>query len=341
MLPIIERPPKNENRAARENAMHVRIALIGALISLAMAVPAGAQEVYPSRPLRLIVPYGAGGASDVMARYLGQKLGDALGQSVVIENQPGAAGSAAYLTVAKAVPDGYTLSYATSSLAINAVLKSKVGYDPVRDFAPVSGFVEVQNVLIVPANSPFRSVADLVAFARQKPGELNYVSLGPGSTPHLSAELLLAAAGIKAQQVPYKLTTQAYTDLIEGRVQFWVASMPSTLPHVASGKVRALAVASGKRSAAYPDVPTLIEAGVPAESTFWQGVFAPAGTPRAVIDRLNAAVRQVIVQDDTRAFFAKLGAELGASSPEEMAATLQQEIAKWSKIAKDIGIEAN
>ena len=316
--------------------------LIGALISLAHGGGRPAhRRVYPARPLRLIVPYGAGGASDVMARYLGQKLGDALGQSVVIENQPGAAGSAAYLTVAKAAPDGYTLSYATSSLAINAVLKSKVGYDPVRDFAPVSGFVEVQNVLIVPANSPFRSVADLVAFARQKPGELNYVSLGPGSTPHLSAELFLAAAGIKAQQVPYKLTTQAYTDLIEGRVQFWVASMPSTLPHVASGKVRALAVASGKRSAAYPDVPTLIEAGVPAESTFWQGVFAPAGTPRAVIDRLNAAVRQVIVQDDTKAFYAKLGAELGASSPEELAATLQQEIAKWSKIVKDIGIEAN
>jgi tripartite-type tricarboxylate transporter receptor subunit TctC len=325
----------------RENAMVVRTALIWALVSMSMATAASAQETYPSRPLRLIVPYGAGGASDVMARYLGQKLGGTLGQSVVIENQPGAAGSAAYLTVAKAAPDGYTLSYATSSLAINAVLKSKVGYDPVRDFAPVSAFVEVQNVLIVPAASALRSVADLVALARQKPGELNYVSLGPGSTPHLSAELLMAAAGIKAQQVPYKLTTQAYTDLIEGRVQFWVASMPSTLPHVASGKVRALAVASRKRSAAYPDVPTLIESGIPAESTFWQGVFAPAGTPRAVIDRLNAAVRQVIAQDDTKAFYGKLGAELGASSPDELAATLRQELAKWSKIVKDIGIEAN
>ena len=221
------------------------------------------------------------------------------------------------------------------------MLKSKVGYDPVRDFAPVSGFVEVQNVLIVPASSPFRSVADLVAFAKQKPGELNYVSLGPGSTPHLSAELLLAAAGIKAQQVPYKLTTQAYTDLIEDRVQVWVASMPSTLPHVASGKVRALAVASRKRSAAYPEVPTMIEAGVPAESTFWQGVFAPAGTPRPVIDRLNAAVREIVAQQETKAFYAKLGAELGASTPDELAATLRQEIAKWSKIVKDIGIEAN
>jgi tripartite-type tricarboxylate transporter receptor subunit TctC len=321
--------------------MAVRTALMCALVSMSLTMAAGAQEAYPSRALRMIVPYGAGGASDVMARYLGQKLGEALGQPVVIENQPGAAGNAAYLTVAKAAPDGYTLGYVTSSLAINSVLRSKVGYDPVRDFAPVSAFVEVQNVLIVPASSALRSVADLVAFAKQKPGELNYVSLGTGSTPHLSAELMMAAAGIKAQQVPYKQTTQAYTDLIEGRVQFWIASMPSTLPHVTSGKVRALAVASGKRSPAYPDVPTLIEAGIPAESTFWQGVFAPGGTPKAVIDRLNAAVRQVIAQDDTRAFYAKLGAELGASSPEELAATLQQEIAKWSKIVKDIGIEVN
>jgi tripartite-type tricarboxylate transporter receptor subunit TctC len=211
----------------------------------------------------------------------------------------------------------------------------------VRDFAPVSAFVEIQNVLVVPANSPFRTVADLVAFAKQKPGELNYVSLGPGSTPHLSAELFLAAAGAKAQQVPYKLTTQAYTDLMEGRVQFWIASMPSTLPHVRSGKIRALAVASGKRSAAYPDVPTMTEAGVPAESTFWQGVFAPAGTPRPVIDRLNAAIRAIVAQDDTKAFYAKLGAELGASTPEQLAATLRQDSDKWSKIVKDIGIEAN
>jgi len=315
--------------------------IVLASLLAAFAAPAIAQESYPTRPLRLIVPYSAGGASDVMARYLAQKLGDTLGQSVVVENQPGAAGNAAYLTVAKAPPDGYTLIYATSSLAINAVLKSKVGYDPVRDFAPVSTFVEVQNVLVVPANSPFRTVADLVAFAKQKPGELNYVSLGPGSTPHLSAELFMAAAGIKAQQVPYKLTTQAYTDLMEGRVQFWIASMPSTLPHVTSGKIRALAVASRKRSAAYPDVPTLIEAGVPAESTFWQGVFAPAGTPRAVIDRLNAAVREIVMQDDTKAFYAKLGAELGASTPEQLADTLRQESDKWSKIVKDIGLEVN
>jgi tripartite-type tricarboxylate transporter receptor subunit TctC len=315
-----------------------RTALAAAL--LALAGPAAAQD-YPTRPVRMIVSYGAGGASDVMARFLAQKLGDLLGQTLVVENLPGAAGTTAYISVAKAAPDGYTLGYATSSLAINAVLKPKLGYDPIRDFAPISNFVEIQNVLIVPASSPFRSVADLVAEAKKRPGELNYVTLGPGSTPHLSAELLLAAAGIKAQQVPYKQTTQAYTDLMEGRVQFWIASMPSTLPHVRSGKVRALAVASAKRSPAYPDVPTLIESGVQAESTFWQGLFAPAGTPAAIIAKLNAAVRQVVAQPQTRAFYDKLGAELATSTPEQLTALLHQEIDKWSKISKDVGLATN
>ena len=254
-----------------------------AALALAFAALAGtaAAQDYPTRPIRLIVPYGAGGASDVMARFLAQKLGESLGQTVVVENQAGAAGTTAYISVAKAQPDGYTLGYATSSLAINAVLKPKLGYDPVRDFIPVSQFRRsAERAGRARQLAGPSTVGDLVAQAKQKPGELNYVSLGPGSTPHLSAELFLAAAGIKAQQVPYKQTTQAYTDLMEGRVQFWIASMPSTLPHVRSGKVRALAVASGKRSPAYPDVPTLTESGFPAESTFWQGVFVPAGTPR-------------------------------------------------------------
>ena len=181
-------------------------------------------------------------------------------------------------------------------------------------------------------------MGDLVTAAKQKPGELNYVSLGLGSTPHLSAELFLAAAGIKAQQVPYKQTTQAYTDLMEGRVQFWIASMPSTLPHVQSGKLRALAVASTKRSAAYPDVPTLIEAGVPAESTFWQGVFVPGGTPPAISAKLNTVVHQIAQQQETKDFYAKLGAELAPSTPDQLAAMLRKEIDKWTKISKDIGL---
>ena len=311
-----------------------------AVASIAFAGAAEAQD-YPSRSIRLIVPYGAGGASDVMARYLGQKLSETLGQPVVVENMPGAAGTAAYIAIAKAAPDGYTLGYATSSLAINAVLKPQLGYDPIRDFLPITNFVEIQNVMVVPASSPWKTVKDLIADAKAKPGQLNYVSLGPGSTPHLSAELFTSAAGIKAQQVPYKQTTQAYTDLLENRVQFWIASMPSTLTHVQSGRARALAVASTKRSTAYPDVPTLIESGVPAESTFWQGLFAPAGTPKPIVDKVNAAVRKLIAMPETKAFYSKLGAELGASTPDELAATVRQEIDKWAKTAKDIGLVTN
>jgi tripartite-type tricarboxylate transporter receptor subunit TctC len=316
----------------RRSALGILGATMVALTGTAMA------QSYPTAPVKLIVPYGAGGASDTMARYLAQRLGERLGQPVVVENMPGAAGSIAYVAVSKSPPDGYTIGYMTSSLAINPVIRAKVGYDPVRSFVPITSFVEIQNVLIVPAASPSRTVSDLVATARKYPGKLNYVSLGPGSTPHLSAEQFLAAAGAKAQAVPYKQTTQAYTDLVEGRVDFWIASMPSTLPHVRAGKARALAVAGPKRSPAYPDVPTLTESGIKASSTFWQGLFAPAGTPQAAIDRINAAVHQVVAEPKTQAFFDKLGAELGAGTPDELAKVLRDEMEQWSRIAKEIGL---
>ena len=300
-----------------------------------------ADDAYPNRPIRLIVPYGAGGASDVMARQFGQKFSERLGQPVIVENQAAAAGTVAYTTVTRSAPDGYTLIYGTSSIAVNAVLKASAPYDPVAGFQPISTLLAVQNLLVVPNALPAKSVSELVQLAKAKPGELNYVSLGTGSTPHLSAELFRAAAGINVQQVAYKQTTQAYTDLIENRVQFWIASMPSALPHVQSGKLRALAVAGNQRSPALPDVPTLVESGIPAESTFWQGVFAPAGTSPAIVQKLNAAVRAVVADPDMKAWYLKLGAELGASSPEELGVAVRKEMEKWSKIANDIGIERN
>jgi tripartite-type tricarboxylate transporter receptor subunit TctC len=308
---------------------------------LAAAAGARADDTYPNRPIRLVVPYGAGGASDVMARYFGQKLSDRLGQPVTIDNQAAAAGTVAYTSVARAAADGYTLVYGTSSLAVNAVLKAKPSYDPVADFTPISTLLAVQNLLVVPNTLPVKSVAELVALAKAKPGELNYVSLGPGSTPHLSAELFRAAAGINIQQVAYKQTTQAYTDLIENRVQLWIASMPSALPHVQSGKLRALAVAGTGRSPALPDVPTLLESGIPAESTFWLGLFAPAGTPAAILQKLNAATHAIVADPETKAWYLKLGAELSASTPEQLAGDVRKEMAKWTKIAHDIGIERN
>lgn len=310
-------------------------------VLLAWVVSAGANDDYPNRPVRLIVPYGAGGASDVMARQFGQKLSERIGQSVVIENLPAAAGTVAYTTVARSAPDGYTLVYGTSSLAVNAVLKAKPAYDPVADFQPVSALLSVQNLLVVPNALPVKTVGDLVQLAKTKPGELNYVSLGPGSTPHLSAELFRAAAGIDIQQVAYKQTTQAYTDLIENRVQLWIASMPSALPHVKSGKLRALAVAGDRRSPALPDVPTLRESGIPADSIFWQGVFAPAATPMPIVNKLNAVIRTLVAEPQFQAWYLALGAELGASTPDELGDVVRREMQKWSKIANDIGIARN
>jgi tripartite-type tricarboxylate transporter receptor subunit TctC len=322
--------------------MHARLALFALAVALLAGThDAGAEESYPNRPIRLVVPYSAGGASDVMARYFGQKLSELWKANVVIENMAAAAGTVAYTTVARAQPDGYTLAYGTSSIAVNAALRTKSPYDPVKDFRPISSLLSVQNVLVVPVSLPVKSVAELVALAKQKPGALNYVSLGPGSTPHLSMELFRAAAGITVQQVPYKLTTQAYTDLIDGRVQLWLASMPSALPFIQSGKLRALAVAGPKRSAALPDVPTLIESGVQAETTFWQGVFAPAAVAPEIAGKLNRAVHDIVAQPDTRAWYLKLGAELGAGTPEQLGDEVRKEMAKWTAIAKQIGIQSD
>ena len=322
--------------------MRFRAAIVAfGIAALAMVEDARAEEAYPSRAIRLIVPYGAGGASDVMARYFGQKLAELWKANVFIENMAAAAGTVAYTTVARAQPDGYTLAYGTSSIAVNAALRTKSPYDPIKDFRPISSLLAVQNVLVVPVSLPVRSVADLVALAKEKPGALNYVSLGPGSTPHLSMELFRSAAGITVQQVPYKLTTQAYTDLIDGRVQLWLASMPSALPFIQSGKLRALAVAGPVRSAALPDVPTLIESGVRAETTFWQGLFAPAGVTADIAAKLNRAVHDIVAQPETRAWYLKLGAELGAGTPEQLDAEVRKEMAKWTAIAKQIGIQTD
>jgi tripartite-type tricarboxylate transporter receptor subunit TctC len=314
------------------------IAVVCSLSLLGDAI-ARADDTYPNRPIRLVVPYGAGGASDTMARMFGQKLAERIGQAVVVENQPAAAGTLAYTSVARSAPDGYTLIYGTSSLAVNAVLKANPPYDPVRDFVPISMVVNVQNLLVVPSSLPAASVSDLVKMAKSKPGELNYVSLGPGSTPHLSAELFRAAADIDIQQVPYKQTTQAYTDLIENRVQVWVASLPSALPHVQSGKLRALAVAGSRRSPSLPDVPTLMETGVNVETIFWQGLFAPAGISPTILKKLLEASHAAVSDADTRAWYRKAGAEIKTSSPEELGQAVKAEVEKWTKIANDIGLQ--
>ena len=311
---------------------------VPACFSIAIS-PAQAEVAYPVRPIRILVPYSAGGASDVMARYFAQKLGERLKATVVIENQAAAAGTVAYTSAARAPADGYTLLYATSSLAVNAALRNRSPYDPLRDFSAIAPLVTIQNVLVVPATMPVHSVAELLALARQKPGELNYVSLGPGSTPHLSMELFRAATGIVIQQVSYKLTPQAYTDLIEGRMHLWIASLPSALPFVLSGKLRALAVAGAVRSSSLPEIPTLMEAGVSAQTTFWQGLFAPAGTPPEIIGQLNRVVRAIATDPEVKDWYTKLGAEVGPGTSEQLDRLLREDFEKWSRLAREIGIE--
>lgn len=316
----------------------LRAALVLCL-GLGTGLATATADTYPSKSIRLIVPYSAGGASDVMARYYAQKLGEKLNQAVIVDNQAAAAGSIAYGIGARAAPDGYTLTYGTSSLALNAILRKNASFDPVRDFAPVSPLVKVQNLLVVPVSSSVQSVTELVALAKQKPGELNYVSLGRGSTPHLSMELFAAAAGIKMEPVVYKLTPQAYTDLIEARVQAWLASMPSAITFVRSGKLRALAVAGARRSPAAPDVPTLQEAGVPAETIFWQGLFAPAGTPDDIVKRLNQVSNEIAASAEAKAWFLNLGAELEGGTPQQLGDEVRRETDKWRVIAKQLDLQ--
>ncbi len=317
------------------------IAVLTFVVLVIAGRAAWADDLYPNRPIRLVVPYGAGGASDVMARKFGQVLGERLGQSIVVENMPAAAGTIAYTTVARSPPDGYTLVYGTSSIAVNAVLRTNPPYDPIAGFQPISMLLAVQNVLVVPTAFPPKTVQDLIQYAKSKPGELNYVSLGNGSTPHLSAELFKAAAGIKVLPVAYRQTTQAYIDLMESRVQLWIASMPSALPHIESGKLRALAVAGNRRSPALPEVPTLLESGVPAETIFWQGVFAPAGTSTAIVQKINGIVGAFVADPEMRNWYLKLGAELMASSPEDLRDAVRKERDKWTRIADEIGLERN
>ncbi|MEI8152704.1 MAG: tripartite tricarboxylate transporter substrate binding protein, partial [Hyphomicrobiales bacterium] len=207
------------------------------------------------------------------------------------------------------------------------------------DFVPISPLVNVQNLLVVPVSSPAASVMELVALAIQNPGELNYVSLGRGSTPHLSMELFSAAAGVRMEPIVYKLTPQAYTDLIEARVQAWLASMPSAITFVRSGKLRALAVAGAKRSPAAPDIPTLKEAGVPADTIFWQGLFAPAGTPDAIVNRLNQVSNEIAASAEAKAWYVNLGAELEGGTPQQLADSVRDDTEKWRAIAKQINLQ--
>ncbi len=300
--------------------------------------PAGAED-YPNRPIRFIVPFAPGGGGDIVVRTLAQKLNATLGQPVVVDNRSGAGGNVGTDLAAKSSPDGYTILMANvAPIAINVSLYKKLPYDPVKDFAPVSLIAVFPNVLVVYPSLPAKSVKELIALARSRPGQLAYASAGNGSTTHLAAELFKNQAAIDMIHVPYKGGGPALVDLIAGQVNLYFGSMPAALPHVRSGKLRALAVTSARRSRAAPELPTVAESGFPGfEAATWIGVLAPAGTPPPIVTRLNREIVTILQQPDLEERLSAQGAEPVTNTPAQFAAYIRSEIRKWSQVVTDSG----
>jgi len=314
-----------------------------AVVFLCLAVSVEAQDRYPSKPLRVIVPFAPGGSTDIFARLVGEKLSGALGQPVVIENRAGASGNIGADAVAKSAPDGATLLMATTGvMAINNALFKDLPYDAAKDLEPVVFIASITNVLAVPADSPAKSVADLVALARKSPGALTFASSGAGSSTHLSAELLKSMAGIDLVHVPFKGSGQALVDVVAGRVSMIIDNMPSALPHIRGGKLRALGVTGSRRSGALPEVPTIAEAGVRGyESLSWSGFAVAAGTPRDIVQRLNRETNAILATADMKQKLAEQGADAVGGPPEDFARHVRAEREKWGRLVRERGIVVN
>ena len=319
----------------------------GALAVLAMsAIPmAGLAQTpaqYPARPVRIVVPQSPGASTDTTARLIAQRLTAALGQTVLVDNRPGAGSVIGTEVVAKATPDGHTLLVVASSITLNPILHKNLSWDPVRDFAPITQLSSFPNILVVHPTVPVKTVKDLVALAKAKPGALNYGSAGTATGTHLSAELFKHMTGTEMVHVPYKGGGAAMPALMGGQVQLMFATTVSALPHVRAGKLRAIAVTSPKRSPSAPDVPTIAESGVPGyDHTPWNGFLAPAKTPRAIVARLNEETARILHTPETKAIFMNEGAEPVGNKPEEFGAIIKSEIAKWGKVIQAAGIKAD
>jgi tripartite-type tricarboxylate transporter receptor subunit TctC len=312
-----------------------------ALAMAAIAGPAPAQQDYPNRPITLVVPYAAGGGNDVMARIVAEKMSKTLGQNVVVENRAGAGGSLATRQVARAAPDGYTLVLGgTGSLAVNPTLYANAGYDPRKDFAPVGLIGTGQLIVLVNPNVPAKTIPELIALARNDPGKLSYASAGVGSGIHLGAVLFEMMADVKLTHVPYRGTGPALTDLIGGHVQVYFSSIPSAIGIAKEGKVRPLAVTGPARSPVFPDLPTVAETLPGFEAVLHYGIVAPAGTPKPIIAKLSAALREAVIAPDTKERMAADGTEPLPSTPEEYAADIDKEETKWSAIVRRSGAKA-
>ncbi len=328
--------------ASRISLRSRRAFSLGALAAAAaLAVPglAAAQVAFPSKPITILVPFSAGGTTDLLARIVGQALSVELGQTVIIDNRAGAGGNIGGQLAAKSAADGYTLFMGTvGTHAINASLYKKMPFDPIKDFAPLTRVANVPNLLVANPAQPYKTVAELIAYAKANPGKVNFGSSGNGSSIHLSGELFKAMAKVDMVHVPYKGSSPAVTDLLGNQIGIMFDNMPSAIQHVRSGKLRALAVTTATRSPELPNVPTIAEAGLPGyEATSWFGLFAPAATPVPVTVKLNAAIVKVLTQADVKKRINEQGAEVYTETPAQFAAFIKTEAVKWGKVVHESG----
>jgi len=332
--------PSLSRRAARSASGVVSALAIAVFALLFSHAAAAADQPYPNRPIRVVVPQSAGGSTDLAARTVTQRLDDVLKQPVVVDNRPGAGSINGTDIVAKAAPDGYTLLAIAASFTITPNLRKRLPFDPARDFAPISQLITLPHILVVHPSVSAKSVKELIALAKAKPGELNCASSGVGTSTHLAVEQFMYMTGTKMAVIPYKGGAPGVVALLGGQVQLYFATISTALPHIKAGKLRALAVTSAKRSTAAPEFPTIAEAGVPGyEHSSWVGLLAPAKTPRAIIEKLHSEVVKIVHAPEVKAAFLRDGLESVGNSPQEFAAIIETEMAKWAKLVKAAGIQ--
>jgi tripartite-type tricarboxylate transporter receptor subunit TctC len=310
------------------------------VLSVVSVVPAFAQ--YPTKPIKIIVPFGPGGFTDVAARILQKELAPAIGQPIIIENKPGAGSTIGTAEVAKAQPDGYTLVMVSTAHVISPHLYKQMPYDAIKDFTPVMKIAEGPYVLVVHPSLPVKSVAELIALAKANPNTIDYASSGNGSSQHLVGSLFVTMAGAPLSHVPYKGSSQAMNDVLGGQVKVSFVGVPNALPALQANKLRALAVTTKKRYAGLPDVPSLDEAGVKGyDATIWLGILAPPGMPKDIVDKLNASITKILSTAEAKKLMASAGVDVATSTPEEFAALLQSELDRWGKVVKETGATVN
>jgi tripartite-type tricarboxylate transporter receptor subunit TctC len=315
------------------------VAVVVTQVALLGSHNSAAAQTYPDRSVRIIIAFAAGGTIDTLGRIVAQKLGEAWGQSVFVENRPGASGNIGAQAAAQSPPDGYTLHLGAQTLAVNVTLAPIAGFDPVKDLAPIMWVATAQDVLMVPPGSPFRSVKELIDYAKSHPGELNYASLGIGSSGHLATTLFSDLAGIKVQHVPYTSYSQAVTDMISGRISLWITTLGGAVGNIQSGKMRALAVSGRSRAAQLPDVPTFNELGIGfADESSWYAMFAPKGTPKEIVARINADLTRILALPDIKERETTLGYRFIGGPPDKLEAMLRHEIGKWAEVANSASL---